>query len=118
LFRVWRGPGDRDTSDEEWEEQFWRPPNPRHGEVDAEVDNREMLNDVFQSTDNPLDLEERVQDEVMEAFTATDRAHEESNQGGGSSNDDDDSAPMEIGEPTGNTKPWTANLKIVLILNY
>jgi hypothetical protein len=28
LFRVWRGPGDRDSSDKEWEEQFWQPTAP------------------------------------------------------------------------------------------
>jgi hypothetical protein len=102
LFKVWRGPGDRNISDEEWEEQFWRLPDPHHGEVDVEVDTREMLNDVFQSTDDPVDLEERVWDEVMVAFTAADRAHEESSQGGGSS-DDDDSAPMGMEEPTRDT---------------
>ena len=43
--RTWKGPSARDSSDEEWEEQFWRPVD--HAEatesVDACVHTRGML---------------------------------------------------------------------------
>jgi hypothetical protein len=47
LFRVWRGPGIIDFSDEEWEDDFWIPAQSTTAEVDAQVDTREMLHDAF-----------------------------------------------------------------------
>jgi hypothetical protein len=34
-FRVWRGPGSRDTSDDDWEDYFWDPGAERTREVDV-----------------------------------------------------------------------------------
>ena len=33
-FRIWRGPGDRDSSDEEWEADFWTPSAQQSAHVD------------------------------------------------------------------------------------
>jgi hypothetical protein len=34
-FRVWRGPGSRDSSDDEWDEHFWAPTAETTREVDV-----------------------------------------------------------------------------------
>jgi hypothetical protein len=89
LFRVWRGPGVTDSSDEEWEEEFWRPAQSKEAEVDAQVDTQEMLHDAFQSTKDPTDMEERVRQEVLQAFTATNDVYEEYSHGLSSSGEDE-----------------------------
>src|SRR5665213_1006027 len=46
-FRLWRGPGDRDSSDEEWEEEL-KTPRMTHedGGMDAGIEVRSMVEDV------------------------------------------------------------------------
>jgi hypothetical protein len=75
-FRVWRGPGKRDASDEEWEDDFWKPPDTHTIIPDAEVDTREMVDDAFQQADDALSIEERVQEDMIAAFTMADEVHE------------------------------------------
>ena len=75
-FRVWRGPGERDDSDEEWEQEFRRPSRPHDGHIDEAMDMHAMIEEAFLEIDeaptqHPT-LEERVEDIVMEAFTVVD----------------------------------------------
>jgi hypothetical protein len=81
LFRVWRGPGERDSSDKEWEEEFWTSNTANPATVDTQVDTREMLNDAFQFANKDVDLQDRVQHEVLAAFTAADSVHKEYSDG-------------------------------------
>ena len=51
-FRLWRGPGDRDSSDEEWDEEFKIPRRTHEdGRMDAGIKVRSMVEDVFQEFD-------------------------------------------------------------------
>jgi hypothetical protein len=59
-FRVWRGPGDRDSSDEEWKQDFWRPEQDATVVLDEQIDTRNMINDTFQQCDDPDSVEDRV----------------------------------------------------------
>jgi hypothetical protein len=98
LFRVWRGPGIIDSSDEEWEDDFWIPAQSTAAEVDAQVDTREMLHDAFQSTD----MEDRVRQEVLQAFTVADDLHEEYSHRLSSSGEDE-AEPNEMEEQAGDS---------------
>jgi hypothetical protein len=93
-----------DSSDEEWEEEFWRPAPGNRVDMDAQVDTREMIHDAFECRDDPTDLEYRVREEVLQAFTTADDLHKECSQGQSSSGDDD-GVPADIGEHAGNTNP-------------
>ena len=92
-FRVWRGPGDRDSSDEEWEQEFKTPAGSHEdGRMDADVQVRAMVQDAFQENDtqqNPL--EETIQEIVMDAFTVVDGLEDGANNESG---DEDDEEPM------------------------
>ena len=75
-FRVWRGPGERDDSDEEWEQEFKRPRRPHDGHIDEGLDMHAMIEEVFMEIDeaptqHPT-MEEQVEDIVMDAFTIVD----------------------------------------------
>ena len=51
-FRLWRGPGDRDSSDEEWESEFKTAPRAHEdGRMDVGLEVRSMVEDVFQEID-------------------------------------------------------------------
>jgi hypothetical protein len=53
-FRLWRGPGERDSSDEAWEEELKTPCRTHEdGRMDADIDVRSMVEDVFQENDQP-----------------------------------------------------------------
>jgi hypothetical protein len=59
-LRVWKGPRNRDSSDEEWKDKF-RTLTPRnHVVMDAEVDTPSIVYDTFQQTDNTCTIEDRV----------------------------------------------------------
>jgi hypothetical protein len=75
-FRVWRGPGSRDSSDDEWEQSFWIPTTHRIGEVDVQVDMRHMVEETFQNANNTFILEERVQEVVVDVFAVADAVHD------------------------------------------
>jgi hypothetical protein len=101
-FRIWRGPGNRDSSYEEWEEEFWRPVEPRLLELHAQVDTRGMIEDTFHHVNNPAILQERVRDVVMEAFTVADSVYDDYSQ---SRNSDHQWGTNVSGdEPTGEKK--------------
>jgi hypothetical protein len=51
-FRVWKGPGERDSSDDEWEEDFWRPTEHRTPALDKQVDTRQMVDNAFVQEDD------------------------------------------------------------------
>ena len=81
-FRVWRGPGERDGSDEEWEQELRRPQRRHDGHIDEGLDMHAMVEEAFQSIDEApapdITMEERVEDIVMGAFTVVDElAHDE-----------------------------------------
>jgi hypothetical protein len=81
-FRVWRGPGERDGSDEEWEEEFRRPPVAHDGHIDEGLDMHAMVEDAFTEIDEapapPITLEDQLEDIVMGAFTVVDElAHDD-----------------------------------------
>lgn len=73
-YRLWRGLGDRYSSDEEWEQEFKRPPRTHEdGKLDADLDVRLMVQDAFQEIDErPHPLEEIMEEIVMDAFTVVD----------------------------------------------
>jgi hypothetical protein len=78
--RIWRGPGTQDSSDEEWEQQFWGPfAQPREGAavLDATVDTQGILNQALPPVEVPTFSEERLQEEVRNAFDTADSIHEE-----------------------------------------
>ena len=54
-YRLWRGPGDRDLLDEEWEQEFKRPPRTHEdGKLNAGLDVRAMVLNAFQEIDECL----------------------------------------------------------------
>jgi hypothetical protein len=77
-FRVWRGPGSRDTSDDDWEDNFWGPAIERTREVDVQVDTRRMVQETFQGGNDSVTLEERVQEVASNAFAQADALHNDS----------------------------------------
>ena len=73
---MWRGPGERDDSNEEWEQEFRKPSRPHDGHIDEAMDMHAMIEEAFLEIDeaptpHPT-LEERVEDIVMGAFTVVD----------------------------------------------
>ena len=70
--RVWKGPGNRDSSDEEWEEEFWSANASSTVPLDAQVDTRGMLENAFAVDDPVNDIEDRVHQEVADAFMTVD----------------------------------------------
>jgi hypothetical protein len=72
-FRVWRGPGESDTLDEDWEQEFRRPSKPHDGRIDEGLDMHAKVEDAFEEIDeapaHPPTLEEQIEDIVMDAFT-------------------------------------------------
>lgn len=78
--RIWRGPGARDSFDEEWEQEFWGPHREASEGMDAldvDVDTIGMLNQALHPVDAPAFLAERVEEEVRNAFSTADSIHEE-----------------------------------------
>ena len=75
-FRVWRGPGARDASDDEWEDELRRPATTCDGQFDAGLDMRGMVEDAFQQRDDTLDpvhpLEADIGNVVIEAMNIVD----------------------------------------------
>jgi hypothetical protein len=61
-----------------------------------------MVNDAFQCADDPTQLEDRLREEVLHAFIATDDLHEEYNEGQ-SSDGDDDAVRVQMEEEAGDT---------------
>jgi hypothetical protein len=74
-FRVWRGPESRDTSDDDWEDNFWGPAIERTREVDVQVDTRRMVQETFQGGNDFVTLEEKVQEVASNAFVQADVLH-------------------------------------------
>ena len=74
IFRIWRGPGDRDSSNEEWEQEF-KTPRQTHenGVMDAGFEVRTMVEDAFQGEDEQRQpLEDTLHEIVMDAFHVVD----------------------------------------------
>ena len=73
-YRLWRGPGERDSSDEEWEQEFKTPlRTPEDVQLDEGLDVRSMVQDTFQEIDErPQPLEDIMEEIVMDAFTVVD----------------------------------------------
>ena len=94
-FRVWRGPGARDSSDEEWEEEFRRPMAACEVPFDAGLDMQNLVEDAFQQRDEPpipmLTLEEQLGDTVMDAFNIVDDLVDD---GDREADDEDDEEPL------------------------
>ena len=66
----------RDSSDEEWEEEFWNPSPEVANEVDATIDTRGMIAQALRPRESPPIIPERVQEEVQTAFAAADSVEE------------------------------------------
>jgi hypothetical protein len=81
-FRIWRELGNRDSSDEEWEEEFWRPSERRVPGLDAQVDTLAMIDNAFEQEDDATVIEERVREAVVEAFIVVDAVHADCSQSG------------------------------------
>jgi len=74
-FRVWRGLGERDSSNDEWEEDFWSPAMTHEPQLDVDINICQMVDDVFNTINNVGAVEERAHDVVMEAFTMANNVH-------------------------------------------
>jgi hypothetical protein len=80
---MWRGPGARDSFDEEWEGHM-RTRNQRLlVELDSHIDTRGMVDNAFLEEPLPPDVEEIVHDIVTSAFDLRDAVHEECNDSSG-----------------------------------
>ena len=92
-YRIWRGPGDRDSSDEEWELEFKTTQRTFEKEpMDAGFEVRSMVEDAFQEIDEQQHpLEETIQEIVMDAFNVVDGLEDDANNDSG---DEDDEEPM------------------------
>jgi hypothetical protein len=92
-FRVWRGPGDRDSSDEEWEQEFKTPRRTQgNDDMDEGFEVRAMVEDVFQEIDEQEHpLEETIHEIVVDAFNVVDGLQEDAND---DSCGEDDEEPM------------------------
>jgi hypothetical protein len=73
-YRLWRGPGERNSSDEEWEQELKTPLGiPQDVQLDADLDVRSMVQDAFQEIDeHPQAVEDRMEEIVMDAFIVVD----------------------------------------------
>ena len=71
--KVWRGPGAKDDSDDEWVQEFRRPCGAHDGHFDARLDMQGMVEDAFQQCDEPPipvpPLEKQLEHIVIEALT-------------------------------------------------
>jgi hypothetical protein len=65
-FRIRRGPGDRDSSDEEWKQEYWRPREERPEALDQQVDTRAIIDDRFEECDDVEPVEDK--DVIMDIF--------------------------------------------------
>jgi hypothetical protein len=73
---MWRGPGNRDSSDSEWEHDFWGNDENWRVDIDAQVDTTGMIHNAFTIEDETTDFEDRVRQEVADAFMAADEVHD------------------------------------------
>jgi hypothetical protein len=76
-FRIWRGLGDQESFDEEWEEIWSTADQGRRQLLDAQEDMRGMIQDAFEQEDEAGPLRERVEEVVVDAFIVADNIHEE-----------------------------------------
>jgi hypothetical protein len=76
-FRVWRGPSNRDSSDEEWEQDFWSPEEERPEPLDQQIDARGMIDDTFEECYDADAGEDRLQEVVAAVFAVADNIHHE-----------------------------------------
>ena len=92
---MWRGPGDRDCSHDEWEQEFRRPSRAHDGQYDGGLDMHGMLEEAFRGIDEPPPqpptLEEQIEDIIMDAFKVVDDL---ANVGVEDSDDDSEDAPL------------------------
>lgn len=85
-MRVWRGPGDVDFSDEEWEAADAGPMNTtRPGKMDVGIQIRPMLQHKYQNVDDVLEVENQLNDIVMESLDTADKLLHTSDCGEGQS---------------------------------
>jgi hypothetical protein len=76
-FCVWRGPGDQESSDEEWEEIRSTADQGQRQLLDAQVDTYGMIHDAFEQEDEADPLLKRVEEAMVDAFTVANNIHEE-----------------------------------------
>ena len=73
-YKLWKGLGERDSLDEEWEQEFkTHLAAPQDVKLDEGLDVRSMVQNVFQEIDERPQLLENIMKEiVMDAFTVVD----------------------------------------------
>jgi hypothetical protein len=76
-FRVWRRPGVRDSSDEEWENSGRSVNQHPHVPLDSHVNTKDMVDNAFLEEPFPQEVEDIVQDVVTDAFALGDFMHAE-----------------------------------------
>jgi hypothetical protein len=82
-FRVWMGPGARNSSDEEWEGHMCTRNQRLLVKLDSHVDTRGMVDNAFLEEPLPPDVEEIVHEVVTGAFDLGDTVHKECNDSSG-----------------------------------
>ena len=75
---MWRGLGERNSSDEEWEQEFWKLAQERPWPPDEQIDTCGMIDNIFQNCNAAEDGERRLWEEVAATFAIADNIHAES----------------------------------------
>jgi hypothetical protein len=78
---MWKEPGVRDSSDEEWEEHMRRSNQRPLQRLDPQVNTRGMVENAFIEEPLPKEVEEIVRAVVTDAFTLGDSVTEECREG-------------------------------------
>jgi hypothetical protein len=119
---VWKGPGVRDSSDEEWEDDSRRRVSPLQLEIDSQVNTRDMVDNVFLEEPLPTEVEDIVADVVTSAFALGDSIHEECSEeslhDGGStlpSHGRSEHSDYDTGDPVADEEDNTSNLDAALL---
>jgi hypothetical protein len=77
-FRVWRGPGEADSSDEEWEQVLDEATISQMESLDPQVETERIIANAFEAGDTRPPSDERLHEAVVDAFIAADSIHTDS----------------------------------------
>ena len=98
-FRVWRRPGVRDLSHEEWENSGTSLNQRPHVPLDSHVNKRDMVDNAFLEEPRPQEVDDIAEEVVADAFTLGDFVHAECS--GTSYDDEGPNVPTDDGTSDG-----------------
>ena len=76
-FRVWKGPGVNNSSDEEWENNGTSVNQRPHVPLDFHVNTRDMVDNAFLEEPCPQEVDDIVEEVVADAFVLGNSVHVE-----------------------------------------